>query len=187
MPRTWPGFWKERSASEKIRNILKSHSFKRKHIMPKKTSTAKRKIPSSKFPKAQGQIPSRKLPTGTSKIASRKIPNSPSGAKKKTVAPLPDRPAREEERHDRIENAERDVEGDRRVEVKLNRETIHGRVLQIIQCLVITNGTNMSDSVRVSRSNLRQGTVYMQGNRASKSRFDYCFVQGFVKPRFSWA
>ncbi len=76
--------------------------------MPKKSpskifETAKRKIPSSKFPKSQSRIPSRKLPTGTAKIPSRKIPHAPSATKKKSVArPLPDRPASEEDRHDRI-------------------------------------------------------------------------------------
>jgi hypothetical protein len=65
----------------------------------KKTS----KIPSRKLPKSKTKIPSKAFPKGTAKIATRKIPHTHSAAKKRTVAPLPDRPANEEDRRDRIE------------------------------------------------------------------------------------
>ena len=74
-----------------------------KKIPSRKFSTAKKKIASSKFPKAKKKIPSRKIAKGTAKIASRPFPKASEAPKKKNDAPiLPDRPANEEDRQDRI-------------------------------------------------------------------------------------
>ena len=82
-----------------------------KKIPSKQSSTTKRKISLSQFPKSQTKLPSRKLPIGTAKIASRKIAHPPSAAKKKAVAPLPDRPNNEEERIDQIEKLKEKLKG----------------------------------------------------------------------------
>ena len=62
-----------------------------------------KKIPSTKFPTTKKKIPSRKFPKSKTKIPSRKFAKAPKAASEEPVAPvLPDRPANEEARQDRL-------------------------------------------------------------------------------------